>query len=161
MKIKNLKCYALGAVILVNSSFMMSCDTISSKYDRITNKDFYQFLEDNNISPIEELENIPVNYYMATVSEHNKISDNDIRITEHYEKLDRIDNVMCQAREYDYDYKVLKINEENGQYVVYEKVVDNIDDSPLDYQYVYNDDYVIENGYRDVLINYGKVLRRE
>ena len=98
---------------------------------------------------------------MATVSEHNKVSDNDIRITEHYEKLDRIDNVMCQAREYDYDYKVLKINEENGQYVVYEKVVDNIDDSPLDYQYVYNDDYVIENGYRDVLINYGKVLRRE
>ncbi len=160
MKIKNLKCYMLAATILVNSSFMMSCDAVSSKYDKLTNKEFYQFLEDNNISPIEELENIPVNYYMATVSEHNKVSDTDIRVTEHYEKLDRIDNVMCQAREYDYDYKVLKIEKKDSGFEVTSKIIEDIDMPESGYDYVYQDDYVIEDGCNDVFIAYGKVIKR-
>ena len=161
MKTKNLKCYILGAMILANSSFMLSCDSISDRYDKFRNKDFYNFLEENNIVPIDELEDIPQNYYEAPVSVHTKISDGDIRITEHYERLDRIDNVICQAREFDYDYKILKIEKQNGNYKIKERVVDTIDDGPLDYCYVYADDYVIENGYRDVLIKYGKVLIRE
>ena len=160
MKIKNLKCYALAATLLINSSFMMSCETITKEFDRISNKEFYDYLEDNNIVAISELEDVPQNYYEAEVSEHEKTSDGEIHIEKHWEKLDRIDNVICQAREFDYDYKVLSVNEVNGKYEVSDKVVDNIDYRPEGYDYIYYDDYVISNGYRDVLINYGEVIKR-
>ena len=161
MKIKNLKYYVLGAMIIANSSFMLSCDSISDKYDKIRNKDFYNFLEDNDIVAIEDLEDVTCNYYEAEVSEHDKTSDGDIVITSHYEKLERIDNVICQAREFDYDYEVLKVEEKNDQYVINTKVIDDINERPSGYDYVYSDDYAISNGYRDVLIKYGKVLRRD
>lgn len=161
MKIKNVKCYLLGIAILTNSSFLLSCEAISDKFDRIRNRDFYNFLEDNGIVSISDLEDIPKNYYEAEVSEHIKISDDVIQISSHYEKLDRIDNVICQAKEFDYDYKVLKIENYNDEYKIVDKIIDDIDDRPSDYDYVYPDDYVISNGYRDVLIKYGKILRKE
>ena len=158
MKVKNLKCYLLGAMLIANSSIMLSCDT--STYDRIKNKDFYDYLDNNGIVPISSLEDVPQNYYEAIVADHNEVGD-EIVISDHYERLDRIDNVICQGREYDYDYRVLKVEEnESGGYEVSPLVVEDIDSRPLDYDYVYPDDYVIENGYSDVLINYGKVKKR-
>lgn len=160
MKIKNLKCYALGAILIANSSFMLSCDGISKGYEKLINRDFYNFLDNNDIVSIDEMDNITENYYEAIVSDHNNIGD-DIIISDHYERLERIDNVICQGREFDYDYKVLKIegNSEEG-YDVSSMIIENIYDRPDGYDYVYKDDYAIEDGYRDVLINYGEVIRR-
>lgn len=161
MKIKNIKYYVLGVMIIANSSIMLSCDSISNKYDKIRNKDFYDFLDENDIVSIDNLEDVPQNYYEVEVTEYDKDLNSNKRIGTHMEKLERIDNVICQAKEFDYDYEVLKIEENNGQYVIDTKVIDNIDERPSGYDYVYSDDYVISNGYRDVLIKYGKVLRRD
>lgn len=160
MKIKNLKCYALSAMIIANSSFMLSCDVISDKYEEIRNKDFYAFLDENNIVPIEDLRNVTRNYYEAEVCEFMETSDGIIETGSHYEKIDDIDDVVCQGREFDYDYKVLKVDSIDGQFEVTSEIVEDIDYTPVGYDYVYADDYVITNGYRDVLINYGKVLKR-
>lgn len=148
----------LGAIILANSSFLTSCDFFTEIAEE---KELQDFLESEGIEEIMDLSDIPTNYYEAEVSVHEKLSDDKIMITNHYEKLDRIDNVICQAREFDYDYKVLKIEKVNDSFEINEKIVDNIDERPFGYEYVYPDDYVISNGYCDVLINYGKVLKRE
>ena len=86
MKIKNFKCYALSAMIIANSSFMLSCDVISDKYEEIRNKDFYDFLDENNIVPIEDLRNVTRNYYEAEVCEFMETSDGIIETGSHYEK---------------------------------------------------------------------------
>ena len=161
MKAKNLKCYVLGAMIIANSSFMLSCDSISDGYGKSSNKDFYDFLSEEAIVPIEKLEDVPQSYYEVEVTEYDKDLNSNKRVGTHTEKLERIDNVICQAREFDYDYRVLKIDESSDGYSVDTLIVDNIDDRPLNYDYVYADDYIISNGYRDVLIKYGKVLRRD
>lgn len=161
MKIKNFKYYVLGVMIIANSSIMLSCDSISNKYDKIRNKDFYDFLDENDIVSIDNLEDVPQNYYEVEVTEYDKDLNSNKRVGTHIEKLERIDNVICQAKEFDYDYEVLKIEENNGQYVIDTKVIDDIDERPSGYDYVYSDDYAISNGYRDVLIKYGKVLRRD
>ena len=159
MKIKNLKCYLLGAIILTNSSFAMSCAVTDEKYDRIKNKDFYDFLDDNGIVAISELPDIPRNFYEAEVSEHEFVGD-EIVYTSHYERLERIDNVICRGREFDYDYKVLKVDRTDGGFEITSKVVEDIDLREPGYEYVYSDDYVIRDGYSDVLIKYGKILRK-
>ncbi len=161
MKIKNLKCYILAVSILANSSFMISCDVLDKKFTKNNNRDFDEFLEENNIVCIFDLENVPYNYYEAEVAEIEKKADGTIQINKHWEKIDNIDDVICPAREFDYDYVVLKIEEKNEKYEITDKVIDKIDERPLEYNYVYADDYVIFDGYRDVLIKYGKVLKRE
>ncbi len=161
MKVSNVKCFILGSIILVNSSFFVSCDAISDKFDRITNKDFYDFLDENGIVPVSELDDYPKTYYEAEVSEHEYVSDGNYNYYSHYERLDSIDNVICRGREFDYDYKVLKVDDnDNGSYNVEEKIVDDLQNLPLNYDYVYEDDFVIEKGYSDVLINYGKIIKR-
>lgn len=160
MKIKNLKCYLLGAIILANSSFTVSCTLVEEKYDRVRNKDFYEFLENNDIVAIKDLHNIPRNYYEAEVSEHRVVGD-EVIIDSHYERLDRIDNVICQAIEYDYDYKILKIEKDEDSYQITSKTFDNIDFREEGYDYVYKDNYLINTGSRKVLLKYGKVLERK
>ena len=161
MKLNNVVCFLLGTAILINSNLLVSCEDISKKYDRFKNKSFYDFLEDNGITPIDDAENIKRTYYEAEVAEHDKDYNGEIVVDTHWERLDRIDNVICQAREFDYDYKVLSVTDEDGYYDIEEKIIDDIDDRPAGYDYIYEDDYLITNGYRDVLINYGKVLKRE
>ncbi len=156
MKIKNLKCYLLGAMLIVNSSFMLSCDAIEEAEEA---RKLDDFLNKNNITRIADMEDMTLNFYEAEVAEHTVVGD-EIVVTEHYEKLDRIDNVICQGREYDYDYKVLKIEGSDGKYEIDSMVVEDINSRPSGYDYVYPDDYVIENGYSDVLIRYGKILKR-
>ena len=156
MKIKNLKCYMIGAMILANSSFAVSCDFVAElKEQQVLD----EFLESNNITRIIDVDNMPVNYYESVVSKPTKVGD-ELVFTSYYQKLDRIDDVVCFAREYDYDYKVLKIEGSQGDYQVESMIIEDIDNRPSDYDYVYLDDYVIDNGYRDVLINYGKILRK-
>ena len=159
MKIKNLKCYLLGAIILTNSSFAMSCTLIDEELDLIRNKDFYDFLEENGIVAIRELHDIPRNYYEAEVSE-NKIVDDELVFDTHYERIERIGSVLCQGREFDYDYKVLKVERTDEGFEITSKVIENIDFREEGYEYVYKDNYVIEDGYSDVLIKYGKVIKR-
>lgn len=158
MRIKNLKCYLLGAIILTNASFA-SCALIEDEYDRIKNKDFYDFLEDNGIVAINDLHNITRNYYEAEVADDQIIGD-EIITGYHYERIDDIDYVVCQGREYDYDYKVLKVQQSGDGFEVTSKIIEDIDKKEQGYDYVYEDDYVINDGYRDVLIRYGKILKR-
>ncbi len=157
MKIKNLKCYVLGAIILANSSFMMSCDTIEEIKE---NEHLDQFLDSNGIVRIMDVVDMPHNFYEAKVAKHRFVNG-ELVFDEYYEKIDRIDTVVCQAREFDYDYKVVKITGSEGDYETDSMVVEDINYRPLGYDYVYEDDYLIENGYSDVLIRYGKILKRQ
>lgn len=157
MKIKNLKCYVLGAIILANSSFMMSCDTIEEIKE---NEHLDQFLDSNGIVRIMDVVDMPHNFYEAEVAKHRFVNG-ELVFDEYYEKIDRIDTVVCQAREFDYDYKVVKITGSEGDYETDSMVVEDINYRPLGYDYVYEDDYLIENGYSDVLIRYGKILKRQ
>lgn len=159
MKIKNLKVYLLGTIILANSTFCMSCSIVKDKYEKTQNKEFYDFLEDNGIVSINDLHDIIRNYYEAEVSEQIFVADGVIEST-HYEVIDDIDYVVCQGREHDYDYKVLKIEKKGSGFEVVSKVIEDIDVPESGYDYVYQDDYVIEDGCRDVLITYGKVIKR-
>lgn len=160
MKVKNIACFLIESVIIANSNIMVSCEDISKKYEHFKNRDFYDFLEDSNIVNIDEFDNITENYYEAKVADHNTDINGNIVITTHWEKLDDIDNVVCQAREFDYDYKVLSITGDKDNYEVNEMVIEDINHRPTGYDYIYEDDYLIVNGYSEVLINCGKVLRR-
>lgn len=160
MKIKKMACFLIGSVIIANSNIMVSCDDISKKYEYFKNKSFYDFLDDNGITSIDDFDNLTKNYYEAKVADHNTDMNGNIVITTHWEKLDSIDNVICQAREFDYDYKVLSITGDKNNYEINEMVIEDINNRPTGYDYIYEDDYLIANGYSDVLINYGKVLKR-
>ena len=159
MKIKNLKVYLLGAIILTNATFAMSCSVVEKRYDKAKAKDFYDFLEDNGIVAITDLHNITRNYYEAEVSDQVFVGD-EVTESRHYELIDDINNVVCQGREYDYDYKVLKIEDTGSGFEITSKIIEDIDVAQPGYDYVYQDDYVIEDGCRDVFINYGKVIKR-
>ena len=159
MKIKNLKVYLLGTIILANSTFCMSCSFVKDKYEKIQNKEFYDFLEDNGIVAINDLHNITRNYYEAEVSELTFVGD-EVTESRHYEIINDIDYIVCQGREYDYDYKVLKIEKKDSGFEVTSKIIEDIDMPESGYDYVYQDDYVLEDGCNDVFIAYGKVIKR-
>lgn len=148
-------------VLLANSSFMLSCDTFPDKCNKISGKEFNDFLDENNIISIEDLEDIPCNYYDVEVFENKVDMNGNVHSSSHIETIERIDNVICQAKEFDYDYKVVKVDYDDGEFEIDSQVVENISKRPLGYDYVYDDDYVISNGYSDVLINYGKILKRD
>ncbi len=159
MSIKNLKIYLLGTIILANASFAVSCSLVEEKYDRIKNKDFYDFLDDNGIVSITELHHITRNYYEAEVADYKLVGDEFVANT-HYERIDSIDNVVCKGREYDYDYKVLKVERSDDGFEITSKIIEDIDVIEKGYDYVYRDDYIIEDGYSNVLIKNGKTIKR-
>lgn len=159
MKIKNLKVYLLGALLLTNASFSISCSLIDEENDRIKNKDLYDFLDENDITLITELHDIPRNYYEAEVADYKYVGD-ELTFDTHYQRLKNIDNVVCKAREFDYDYKVLKIERIKDGFKIDSRVIEDIDLIEPGYDYVYCDDYVIEDGFSDVLIKNGQVIKR-
>ena len=158
MKIKNLKCYLLGAMILANSS-LASCAFVYDEMMLIDERKFNGFLEDNGIVAISDLHDITRNYYEAEVAKPLLVGD-ELTFTTYYERIDDIDYVVCQGKEYDYDYKVLKIEKKGRKFEVESKIIEDIDVAEPDYDYVYEDDYVIDDGYSDVLICYGKIIKR-
>ncbi len=156
MGIKNLKCYALGAILLVNSSFMISCDSIKAAKEA---KKLDEFVAENGMVAIMDLPEITRNYYEAVVSDYSLVGD-ELVFTEHYERIDDISNVVCEGREFDYDYKVLKIEGSDGDYEITSEYIEDIDLRDKGYDYVYPDDYAYEKGYSNVLIRNGNVLRK-
>lgn len=160
MNIKNLKVSRVGAVILTTVTIALmsnGCgDVNASEYD----DSFNQVLDIYGIVSIDDLENIPDTYYKVKVSDP-VYDDGSFHFYEHWEPIDSIDHIYAMAREYNIDYQVLKINLEDGVYKIYKKTVDDIDDRPRGYDYVFKDDYIIEKDYEDVYLVKGKVLKRE
>lgn len=157
MKIKNLDVKKAGLVFLASTTIALcSCGDIKA------NSKFEQILDDYNIIPISDLENVPEYCYKVKVCDPI-YDDGPFHFNEHWEQVDRIDNILAMAREYDANYKVLKIEKKDGNYVIHKQTVEDINDRPEEYDYVFKDDYLVANdsSYQEVYIIKGKVKKRE
>ena len=157
MKIKNLDITKTGFIILTSATI-----TLCSCGDIKVNNEFEQMLDDYNIIPISQLENVPEHCYRVKVS-NPVYDDGPFHFNQHWDPIDNIDNIMAIGREYDADYMVLKIEKEDGTYVIHKQTVEDINDRPEGYDYVFKDDYLIEDdsSYEDVYFMDGKVKKRE
>lgn len=157
MKIKNLNITKTGFILLTSATIAV-CSSCSVENPQ----DFTQVMEDYNIVPISQLDNVPEHCYRVLVSDP-VYDEGSFHLDDHWDSVDSIDNVSAIAREYDADYTVLKLEYDNGKYIIHKKEVEDICDRPEGYDYVFADDYLIEDdsSYEDVYLIEGKVLKRE
>ena len=137
MKIKNLNVTKTGIIIFTSATIALC----SGCGDIKTNNEFDELLEQNNIVAIKDLGNVPEKYYEVLISD--PIYDNGpFHFDEHWEHIDSINHTLAIGRECDADYIVLKIDYENGKYVAHQKTIEDIEDRPEGYDYVFKDDYI-------------------
>lgn len=157
MKIKNLNITKMGLIVLTSATITLcSCGDIKA------NSEFEKMLDDYNIIPISELGDVPKYCYRVKVSVP-VYDDGPFHFNEHWESIDSIDHILAIGREYDADYMVLKIEKGDGTYVIHKQTVEDINDRPEGYDYVFKDNYLIEDdsSYEDVYFMDGKVKKRE
>lgn len=165
----NLKVYSICLVILMSSVITGCKDGSFEALDSYKDVKFYarhgfslsKFLEENNLVLISSLNYQDIKpYYEAKVIEVLK-DEEDLNFVEKWRKIDDFDSYMGVSRLVKPKFKVYKIDYNDGNPKLIDKVTDDLYSLPEGFDYVKEDEIIVNSYSEDVLLNKGKVIERK